>query len=61
MRNNLHTALNTNNETCPGYRNPENFVVVSNAYPTVTAITAVGGSVSIDVIVLGFPFRDLKR
>ncbi|MGG5819676.1 periplasmic nitrate reductase subunit alpha [Falsiroseomonas sp. HW251] len=35
--NNLQTAPNTNNETYPGYRNPENLVVVSDAYPTVTA------------------------
>ena len=38
--NNLQTAPNTNNETYPGYRNPENFVVVSDAYPTVTAMAA---------------------
>src|SRR5205807_5893958 len=36
--NNLRTAPNTNNETYPGYRNPQNFVVVSEAYPTVTAM-----------------------
>jgi nitrate reductase NapA len=35
--NNLQTAPNTNNETYPGYRNPENLVVVSDPYPTVTA------------------------
>src|SRR5438270_790595 len=38
--NNLQTAPNTNNETYPGYRNPQNFVVVSEAYPTVTAMAA---------------------
>jgi nitrate reductase NapA len=38
--NNLQTAPNTNNETYPGYRNPANFVVVSDAYPTVTAMAA---------------------
>jgi len=38
--NNLQTAPNTNNETYPGYRNPANFVVVSDAYPTVTALAA---------------------
>jgi nitrate reductase NapA len=29
-----------NQETYPGYRNPENFIVVSDAYPTVTAMAA---------------------
>jgi nitrate reductase NapA len=29
-----------NEETYPGYRNPENFIVVSEAYPTVTAQAA---------------------
>jgi anaerobic selenocysteine-containing dehydrogenase len=38
--NNLQTAPNTNNETYPGCRNPANFVVVSDAYPTVTAAAA---------------------
>jgi nitrate reductase NapA len=38
--NNLQTAPNTNNETYPGYRNPDNFVVVSDPYPTVTAMAA---------------------
>ncbi len=28
------------NETYPGYRNPDNFIVVSDAYPTVTAMAA---------------------
>ncbi|MTW19312.1 periplasmic nitrate reductase subunit alpha [Rhodoplanes serenus] len=40
VNNNLQTAPNTNNETFPGYRNPDNFVVVSDAYPTVTALAA---------------------
>jgi nitrate reductase NapA len=40
VNNNLQTAPNTNNETYPGYRNPANFVVVSDAYPTVTAMAA---------------------
>ena len=31
--NNLQTAPNTNNETYPGYRNPENFITVSDPYP----------------------------
>ncbi len=38
--NNLQTAPNTANETYLGYRNPENFIVVSEAYPTVTALAA---------------------
>jgi nitrate reductase (cytochrome) len=38
--NNLQTAPNTANETYPGYRNPANFIVVSDAYPTVTAMAA---------------------
>src|SRR6188474_1013054 len=38
--NNLQTAPNTNNETYPGYRNSANFVVVSDPYPTVTAMAA---------------------
>jgi nitrate reductase NapA len=29
-----------NEETWPGYRNPENFIVVSDPYPTVTAQAA---------------------
>ena len=40
MQQNLQTAPNTNNETYPGYRNPANFVVVSDPYPTVTAMAA---------------------
>ncbi len=38
--NNLQAAANLNEEGLPGYRNPENFVVVSDPYPTVTAIAA---------------------
>ena len=38
--NNMQAAPNMNEETFPGYRNPENFVVVSDPYPTVTAIAA---------------------
>ena len=30
-------APNLNEERLPGYRNPENFIVVSDVYPTVTA------------------------
>ena len=38
--NNMQTAANLNGETWPGYRNPKNFVVVSDPYPTVTAMAA---------------------
>jgi nitrate reductase NapA len=38
--NNMQAAANMNEETYPGYRNPENFVVVSDPYPTVTALAA---------------------
>ncbi|RMF14496.1 MAG: nitrate reductase catalytic subunit NapA [Gammaproteobacteria bacterium] len=38
--NNMQTAANMENETYPGYRNPENFIVVSDPYPTVTAQAA---------------------
>jgi nitrate reductase NapA len=38
--NNMQAAPNLMQETLPGYRNPDNFVVVSDAYPTVTALTA---------------------
>ncbi|EKV29471.1 Periplasmic nitrate reductase precursor [Caenispirillum salinarum AK4] len=34
--NNLQAAPNNANETWMGYRNPDNFIVVSDAYPTVT-------------------------
>lgn len=40
VNNNLQAAANMNEETLPGYRNPENFIVVSDAYPTVTAEAA---------------------
>jgi nitrate reductase NapA len=40
VNNNLQAAANANEETYPGYRNPENFIVVSDAYPTVTALAA---------------------
>ncbi|MDX1594587.1 MAG: nitrate reductase catalytic subunit NapA, partial [Gammaproteobacteria bacterium] len=36
VNNNVQAAPNLNEETFPGYRNPDNFVVVSEAYPTVT-------------------------
>ena len=40
VNNNMQAAPNTANETWPGYRNPENFIVVSDAYPTVTTMAA---------------------
>ncbi|WP_157016675.1 periplasmic nitrate reductase subunit alpha [Mesorhizobium xinjiangense] len=40
VNNNLQAAPNNSQETYPGYRNPENFIVVSDAYPTVTARAA---------------------
>ena len=38
--NNMQAAPNMNEEGLPGYRNPENFIVVSDPYPTVTAQAA---------------------
>lgn len=38
--NNMQAAPNMNEEGWPGYRNPENFIVVSDPYPTVTAMAA---------------------
>ena len=38
--NNMQAGPNINGERWPGFRNPENFVVVSDAYPTVTALAA---------------------
>ena len=35
--NNVQAAANLMEETLPGYRNPEAFIIVSDAYPTVTA------------------------
>ncbi len=40
VNNNLQAAANLNEEGFPGYRNPDNFIVVSDAYPTVTAQAA---------------------
>ena len=40
VNNNMQAAANLNEEGYPGYRNPENFIVVSDAYPTVTAQAA---------------------
>jgi len=38
--NNLQAAPNMNEEGLPGYRNPDNFITVSDPYPTVTALAA---------------------
>jgi len=38
--NNMQAGPNINEEVYPGWRNPENFVVVSDAYPTVSALAA---------------------
>jgi nitrate reductase NapA len=38
--NNLQAAANLNQEGYPGFRNPANFIVVSEAYPTVTSAAA---------------------
>jgi nitrate reductase (cytochrome) len=40
VNNNMQAAPNNSNETYPGYRNPDNFIVVSDAYPTITARAA---------------------
>jgi nitrate reductase NapA len=40
VNNNLQAAPNSANETYLGYRNPDNFIVVSDAYPTVTTQAA---------------------
>ena len=38
--NNMQAAANMNGEGLPGYRNPDNFIVVSDPYPTVTGQAA---------------------
>src|SRR5688572_11214536 len=38
--NNMQAAPNLMQEGLPGYRNPQNFIVVSDAYPTVTTMAA---------------------
>jgi nitrate reductase NapA len=40
VNNNMQAAANLNEEGLPGYRNPENFIVVSDVYPTVTTVAA---------------------
>src|SRR5688572_13105232 len=38
--NNVQAGANTAQETWPGFRNPDNFIVVSDVYPTVTTAGA---------------------
>ena len=38
--NNMQAAANMNEESLPGWRNPENFITVSDPYPTVSAMAA---------------------
>ena len=38
--NNMQAGPNINEELYPGWRNPENFIVVSDPYPTVSAMAA---------------------
>lgn len=38
--NNMQGGPNINEETFPGWRNPENFIVVSDPYPSVSAVAA---------------------
>ena len=40
VNNNLQAGPNANEETYPGFRNPDNFIVVSDAYQSVTALAA---------------------
>lgn len=40
VNNNLQAGANSAQETLPGYRNPNSFIIVSDAYPTVTALAA---------------------
>jgi nitrate reductase NapA len=40
VNNNIQAAANALEEGIPGYRNPDNFIVVSDAYPTVTTVCA---------------------
>jgi len=40
VNNNMQAAANLMQEGLPGYRNPANFIVVSDAYPTVTTLMA---------------------
>lgn len=38
--NNMQAAANMNDESWPGWRNPDNFITVSDPYPTVSAVAA---------------------
>jgi nitrate reductase NapA len=38
--NNMQASANISEEAYPGYRNPDNFIIVSDPYPTVTAMAA---------------------
>jgi nitrate reductase NapA len=38
--NNMQAAANMNEESLPGWRNPDNFVTVTDPYPTVSAMAA---------------------
>ncbi|TKZ22546.1 nitrate reductase catalytic subunit NapA [Shimia litoralis] len=38
--NNMQASANLNEESWPAYRNPDNFITVSDPYPTVTALAA---------------------
>ncbi len=38
--NNMQAAANMNDESYPGWRNPDNFIAVSDPYPTVSAMAA---------------------
>ena len=40
VNNNMQAAPNMMQEGLPGYRNPDNFIVVSDVYPTVTTMAA---------------------
>src|SRR4029077_3245890 len=40
VNNNMQAAANLVQEGYPGYRNPDNFIVVSDVYPTVTTLSA---------------------
>lgn len=40
VNNNIQAGANSFEEAIPGYRNPDNFIVVSDAYPTVTCMAA---------------------
>lgn len=40
VNNNMQAAPNMMQEGLPGYRNPQNFIVVSDVYPTVTTLAA---------------------